>query len=389
MSGVNYWAAIGTGPTISDKGVWASGSQYNNGDIVNYLGIEYLALQPSLGITPPPPTLPVTFAYAAPACRAYRTTNQTLTTGTDTPISFDGERFDTDNIHDPATNPTRLTCKTAGRYIITGHVAFTPNAGGNNRQVNIRLNGSTVIASDIRPSSSAASNNRVSISAIYDLAVGDYVELSCYQDTGGNLDVINAANYSPEFEMARVNDVAGGFVISAGTSLPANPFDGMEYDLVDSLATPVYAWRCRYVAAITDAYKWVVVGGAPIEQRIAAAESTASTTFIDLTTVGPQIVVPRTGLYHIDWAFCLATPASSGNFNGQSQLYDNGVLMSSTAVASCFCGTIVGTNGYARQTLTNWTLTAGHTVKQMYAVPGGVNFTFSNRTLVLTPIRIS
>jgi hypothetical protein len=36
-------------------------------------------------------------------------------------LSFDSEHWDTDNIHDTTTNPTRLTAQTAGKYMIKGY----------------------------------------------------------------------------------------------------------------------------------------------------------------------------------------------------------------------------------------------------------------------------
>ncbi|GAI45580.1 unnamed protein product, partial [marine sediment metagenome] len=41
-------------------------------------------------------------------------------------------------------------------------------------------------------------------STIYDLSVGDYVELLAFQTSGDVLDVSYAGNYSPEFMMHRI-----------------------------------------------------------------------------------------------------------------------------------------------------------------------------------------
>jgi hypothetical protein len=54
-------------------------------------------------------------AHFQPAARAKRTTTQAVATSTWTLVSFDGEDFDTDTIHDNVTNNDRLTCKTAGK----------------------------------------------------------------------------------------------------------------------------------------------------------------------------------------------------------------------------------------------------------------------------------
>lgn len=48
------------------------------------------------------------------------------------------------------------------------------------------------------------------------------------------------------------------------TSLPASPTDKQQALLVDSLTAPTYAWLFQYEAGITDSYKWMWLGGAPL-----------------------------------------------------------------------------------------------------------------------------
>jgi hypothetical protein len=84
-------------------------------------------------------------------------------------------------------------------------------------------------------------------------------------------------------------------VIGIGTTLPASPFDGQEYILVDSLTVPTYAWRFRYVASITDAYKWVFIGGYAI-RSFEATGLNASTSY---SVFGPVLGLPRAGIYDV------------------------------------------------------------------------------------------
>jgi hypothetical protein len=56
--------------------------------------------------------------------------------------------------------------------------------------------------------------------------------------------------------------------VSVGLAFPASPVDGQRFTLVDSLTAPTYAWDFMYVAGITDAYKWVFVGGPTKESRV-------------------------------------------------------------------------------------------------------------------------
>jgi hypothetical protein len=152
-------------------------------------------------------TLPVanggTGVTILPAARVTHNTTQSIATATSTALNFNTERFDTDTIHDTVTNNTRLTCKTAGTYMIVGQAAFAANATGI-RQALILLNGATAIALDLRVNVGAGFPTRITISTIYQLAVNDYVELTLYQDSGGNLNTEQTANAVPEFMMTRL-----------------------------------------------------------------------------------------------------------------------------------------------------------------------------------------
>jgi hypothetical protein len=144
-----------------------------------------------------------TLLHASPGARVYNNATISIPNGVTTYLTFNSERFDTDTIHDTVTNNSRLTCKTAGKYIIVGHVRFFSNQTGTMRLASIRLNGATEIA---RHSQSPAivPNVEMSVTTIYDLAVNDYVELGAYQDSGGALGVEVAAQWSPEFSMMKI-----------------------------------------------------------------------------------------------------------------------------------------------------------------------------------------
>jgi len=132
--------------------------------------------------------------------RVYNSANITLANGTATALTFDSERWDTDTIHGTA-NPTRLTCNTAGVYSIWGGVRLATNSTGT-RTLQIDLNGSTIIAA--KQMNSYTGIMYIDISTIYNLAATNYIEFKVTQTSGGTLDVLAAANYSPEFAMQRI-----------------------------------------------------------------------------------------------------------------------------------------------------------------------------------------
>lgn len=137
-----------------------------------------------------------------PAARAYHNAAQAIADSTFTKLAFNSERYDYDTIHDTATNNSRLTCKTAGVYVISGSVSFASNTTGI-RRVLILVNNTTYIADQVFTPIAGGNETTVSISTQYALAVNDYVELQVYQTSTGSLNVNSNANYSPEFMMTK------------------------------------------------------------------------------------------------------------------------------------------------------------------------------------------
>lgn len=154
-----------------------------------------------------PITLAYTKAYIFPylhyqGARVYHNIDQSVPDNTLTALAFNSQRYDTDTIHDTVVLNSHLTCKTAGKYAITGHVYFDSGAV-TWRVMIIRLNGVTDIARQIGWCGAAA-GFYFSVATIYQLAVSDFVELVVYQNTGAAIDVKVFGNYSPEFTMQRI-----------------------------------------------------------------------------------------------------------------------------------------------------------------------------------------
>lgn len=80
---------------------------------------------------------------------------------------------------------------------------------------------------------------------------------------------------------------------------PGSPADGDEW-VLPADATGGVMWRFRYRAASASAYKWEFVGGNSLYALVAAVESTTTVgAWLDLTTVGPRVTVPRAGDYDV------------------------------------------------------------------------------------------
>ena len=137
--------------------------------------------------------------------RVFHDANQVVGLDSDLILSFNSERWDTDGIHDTVTNNSRLTCQTAGKYVIAGHAHFE-QGGVCVRKIKILLNGTTFLidqAWDRDPDGLT----RMNCMTVYELKVGDYVELEVrngdYIEAGG-WRIMAFASKSPEFMMHRI-----------------------------------------------------------------------------------------------------------------------------------------------------------------------------------------
>lgn len=87
-----------------------------------------------------------------------------------------------------------------------------------------------------------------------------------------------------------------GSTPSYGVAFPANPTDGQEAILVDSVTNPSYQWRFRYNENSTSAYKWEFIGGAPILANNNVNATTTSAAFTE-PDGNSRVTVPRAGDY--------------------------------------------------------------------------------------------
>lgn len=148
---------------------------------------------------------------AAPQARAYRSTSQSIPSGTPTAITLDQESYDLgveapSEHHSTSSNTSRLTCVIAGLYAIDGALLFD-STGGGDRSASIRLNGATdiVLGGAIGFTYAAAVNQRIPMSTQYRLAVGDYIELVASQASGVARNVVASGVASPYLAFARVS----------------------------------------------------------------------------------------------------------------------------------------------------------------------------------------
>ena len=145
--------------------------------------------------------------FAPVVCKAYRSTNQSITNAVFVEASFDTTVVEIGGttIHVPGgANPERLTAPVAGAYLCgaAGQMAFNAS---NRRLVRVMKNGSIIVATDQRQAvTSSSGSTSVGVVSMVELAAGDYLTAQFYQDSGGALNVLGLAEYSPQLWMVRI-----------------------------------------------------------------------------------------------------------------------------------------------------------------------------------------
>lgn len=120
-----------------------------------------------------------------------------------TVMHFDTTDYDADNLF-VSTSRFQVPTGGAGPYRLTACLAWPADgATMTRRYIGLRVNGATIIADDSRNSVTVPSGVGTSspVSATYRLAVADYVEVICRQDSAGTMTLPSSAasHFSAEF----------------------------------------------------------------------------------------------------------------------------------------------------------------------------------------------
>lgn len=143
----------------------------------------------------------------APACKVYRTSTTTITSGSFQAVPFTAEVYDPAGMHSNVSNTSRITISDLGVYYVKGNVRFSGNTSGN-RVLRIRANGTTNLAECSSPTSIDSGHPAgVEVSTLAVFRSTGYLELMAFQDSGSTLNTTTNGESAPSFEAVWMRDV--------------------------------------------------------------------------------------------------------------------------------------------------------------------------------------
>lgn len=122
-----------------------------------------------------------------------KNTSQTFTAVVAALVTFEAETYDTDSIHDNATNNSRLTVPSGITKVRLSSNIIWANGVGGVRRFEMLKNGASFEGSPKQthaPSGDSNDYNQLH-SPILNVIGGDYFEVQAFQNTAGNLNVLS------------------------------------------------------------------------------------------------------------------------------------------------------------------------------------------------------
>ena len=164
---------VGTGSaTFDNLAVGTNGQVLTADSTVSPTGLKWAT-----------PTSGATYVGAS----VYKSADQTISTATQTIITWNNEDFDTDSIHDNSTNNGRFTIPTGkgGKYLIAAFIPSYHLSSNVQFYIDVFKNGS-LLYSLMSPYMTGYLNQGPSASTVVNAAAADYFELRITQSSGGN-----------------------------------------------------------------------------------------------------------------------------------------------------------------------------------------------------------
>lgn len=150
-----------------------------------------------------------------------RTTTQSITTATPTMVNWDAEDYDTDAVHDNATNNTRLSVPTGTgivKVIVGACVEWADNSTGD-RTISIEKNGAGAFQG---ASTKFRTSKNQSWECVYSAPVAvtagtDYFEIEVTQTSGAGLNIVNGSHTWAALWAVQYTSFKGALALSNAT----------------------------------------------------------------------------------------------------------------------------------------------------------------------------
>jgi len=120
-----------------------------------------------------------------PAFFANLSSDQTISDAASTKITLDNTLVDTNSAFDTSNNRFVVPTNEAGLYNVSASIRNMSSTDFDSFYLYIKKNGSDFLFNGIR----SEFRETTSITAVVNLVVGDYLEVFCYNGSGGNLDI--------------------------------------------------------------------------------------------------------------------------------------------------------------------------------------------------------
>lgn len=151
-----------------------------------------------------------------PGARVYSTVQFLVPTNSIIPVPFDSERYDTGNVFNAATYPTRLFAPSDGVYHVGAHVMWDYLAAPGEVGLTIRLVSPSSVIRQVASQNQFGPEDyapRISLATIHHMVAGEYAELLAFNFTAANQYLL-IANTPPgrfqwlqEFYLQRRGDI--------------------------------------------------------------------------------------------------------------------------------------------------------------------------------------
>lgn len=132
--------------------------------------------------------------------QVYNSSAFTITNNTLTLLTYNSERYDTDDYHSTSSNTDRMTVPSDGYYLLVANVSWNSNTNGyRNLTINTSLRGA--VGQVLGPPGSIGPH-QVCV-AVAEMSAGDYAYVRVSQNSGGNLG-ISATGSGTDFSITRI-----------------------------------------------------------------------------------------------------------------------------------------------------------------------------------------